>query len=278
VFVLTFLLASSAFAQTQPTDVNAGGGGAPPPPTTVGGPGESCRARADCKAGLKCMNQMCTDQHEGETCGATSDCGGELKCIGQKCTSPFGAAHGGAGGGGDMTEWMKFNVTDGSPHPFVGVTFAGGFDTLGITGNIISGGFNTFDGSFLFALNGGVVIGNHQLSFEAAPFTYIYDGKAQGPAFEMNASYAYLIPLGDSGNAHFYWPIRFGAGMMAGGNNTGGLVFFQLRADLIGVAIQVGHVIIDLHLPTFRYAITDRGGSQAHYLDWMFGTSIGYAF
>jgi hypothetical protein len=270
-FVCVLGFSSVAFAQ----DANT-----PPPPSNLGGAGESCRARADCKNGLKCVNQLCTDEREGQTCGATSDCGGELRCIGGKCTTPIGASHyGGGGGGPGSEEWMSFKFDDGQPHPFIGVTIAGGFDTLGVTGNG-AGLFNTgtIDGAFLFALNGGVFIGNHQLTFEVAPYTFIFDGKANGPVFEMNGSYAYFIPLATQGTLHLYYPLRFGLGMMAGGSNSLNLAFFQIRADLIGAAIQIGHVIIDLHLPSFRYDLTDKSGTQLHIFDWVFGTSIGYVF
>ena len=36
--------------------------------------------------------------------------------------------------------------------------------------------------------------------------------------------------------------------------------------------------VLDFHLPSFRYAVTDKSGSQVHLLDWLFGVSIGYAF
>ena len=267
------LTAPFAFAQTQTE----------PQPQNLGGPGESCRARADCRAGLKCVNEVCTSEHEGETCAATSDCG-DLKCVDHKCTSGVRGLGGGSGGGsGSTSDWMKFNPLDGSMHPFAGFALAGGFDTVGITGSLGSGGFNTFDGAFLFALQAGAFIGNHQLSFEIAPVTHFYDLKASGPIFEMSASYAYFIPLTDMGSAHLYWPLRFGLGMAAGpDDNIGGLAYFQMQADLLGVAAQVGHLIVDFHLPSFRYLLTDKGDvlghQQAHVLDWLFGTSVGYAF
>jgi hypothetical protein len=265
--------------QTQPQPQPTAGGG----DANLGGPGESCRARADCKSGLKCMNKVCTDEHEGESCGATSDCGGRLKCIDNKCTSAVGGHPGGGGGGGEgggMGDWMKFRIDDGAAHPFAGITLAGGFGTGGLTGNgVFGGGFDTFDGAFLFALHAGVFLGNNQLSFEVAPVTFFYDMKGIGPVFEMAANYAYFVPLTDSGDIHVYWPLRFGAGMMAGPDlNAFGLAFFQARADLIGAAIQVGHVLIDLSLPSFRYMITDKNGTQAHFLDWLFGTNLSYVF
>jgi hypothetical protein len=270
VVVATLALAQNAFAQDTTQ--------------ALGGAGESCRARVDCKAGFKCINQVCTDEHEGQTCGATSDCG-LLRCIQNKCTSASAAAaaqtNASKPSGSSTDDWMKFNPLDGNAHPYVGITLAGGFDIGGVTGNF-AGFFNNFkvvDGEFLFALNGGLYIGNHQLSFEIAPVTYVYDGKANGPIFEMVASYAYFVPLTEFGDVHVYWPFRFGVGMLAGPDvNIFGLAYLQARADLIGVAFQIGHAVIDLHLPSFRYAITDKSGTQIHILDWLFGVSAGYSF
>lgn len=264
-------LAASAARADEAQPAQAGGGGA----------GESCRARADCRAGLKCVAQVCTDEHEGQSCGATSDCGGELKCIRNKCTS--GAAHarggddGGHGGGSSAAaqEWLAFKLE--GVHPFAGLGWSGGFDTVGATGNV-SGGFNSFDGAFLFALHGGLFIDQSQLTFEISPFTYVYDGRARGPAFQMNGSYAYFIPMYESEAVQVYWPLRLGVGMVAGGDNTGDLAFFQIRGDVVGAAIKVGHVMLDLHMPSFRYAITDRFGVQGHLLDWLFGLSASYVF
>jgi hypothetical protein len=226
------------------------------------------------------VSQLCTDEREGQTCGATSDCGGELRCISGKCTTPTGVSHSGGGGVGS-DEWMKLRLDDGNLHPFIGVTIGGGFDTFGITGNgtgVINGNFGTFDGAFLFALNAGVFIGNHQLTFEVAPYTFLFDGKADGPAFEMSGSYAYYVPIATGGLLHLYYPLRLGIGMMAGANNTFDLAFFQIQADVLGAAIQLGHVIIDMHLPSFRYNITDKDGTQVHFLDWVFGTTLSYVF
>jgi len=274
VFLVSMLGSSFAFAQDAQ-------------PQALGGAGESCRARSDCKGGLRCVNQVCTDEHEGQACGATGDCGGELRCIDQKCVSPTAAAaaqrKAGSGGGSTAStdEWMKFNPFDGNAHPYVGLALAGGFMTAGISGNTpFTGGFNTFRGGLLFAIDGGVYLGNHQLSFEIAPVTYWPTlASPPGPSFEMSANYGYMVPLMESGDLRVFWPIRLGLGMAAGPDlNLLGLAWFQVRLDLIGAAFQIGHVVVDFHLPTFRYAITDKSGVQAHLLDWLFGTSIGYVF
>jgi hypothetical protein len=54
----------------------------------LGGPGESCRARSDCRRGLACRSSVCvTTDREGAACGATRECGGGgLRCIQQVCT------------------------------------------------------------------------------------------------------------------------------------------------------------------------------------------------
>jgi hypothetical protein len=273
-----------AFAQDQPS-------------TAVGGPGESCRARSDCKAGLKCVNQTCADEREGQSCAATSDCGGELKCVAKKCTSGSapvysnpggdkggGGSSGGSGGGdAGVRDWLTFRLE--GIHPFAGLTWGGGFLTAGITGNGsggVGGNFSNVDGNFLFALHGGVFIDKHQLKLELAPFTYLLDAKtnifARGGTFELTGSYAYFIPIYDSETFKAYWPLRVGLGFVAGADNTAGLVYFQPSADVVGVALQIGHVMIDMHLPSFRYAVTDRGGTQLNWLSWVFGASVSYVF
>jgi hypothetical protein len=256
--------ASPALAQT----------GAPQP--NLGGPGESCRARSDCSPGLRCVSQVCTSEHEGESCSATSDCG-DLKCIDHTCTNGHAASPPGSAA---RPRGEGFDLEDGKVHPFGGATVAGGFSTNGVSGkNSVSGGFETFDGAFLFALNGGVFVGLHQFSLELAPLTYFYDTTAPGPVFETVASYAYFVPLSGPGKVRVFWPFRFGAGTVAGPDgHIGGLAYLQLRADFIGPAIQIEHVMLDFHFPTFRYAVTDNQATQYHFLDWLFGATVSYVF
>lgn len=72
--------------QAAPQGAGAPKTGAAAPP--VGGVGESCRAKADCAAGLSCLSNVCRDQMEGASCTARADCGtGQLKCVESKCVS-----------------------------------------------------------------------------------------------------------------------------------------------------------------------------------------------
>jgi len=254
------------------------------------GLGESCRRKTDCKEGLKCVRRVCTDPHEGETCGATADCGGgELKCIADKCTSPNtpastttkpSAPEGDESGDtakptpqAPSGDWLKFRSDDGQTHAFIGITgpLAGfgivGLDALGTTT------FNVVTPAFLFALRAGAILGgHHEIGVELTPF---FTASVAGPpVFEMNASYAYLIPIMD----HVSWPLRLGAGIMAGPSpNAGDNAWFEVRADLVGVHIDVGHLLIDVQLPSFRYFVTSANGVTGHALNWLFGLSLGYA-
>jgi hypothetical protein len=61
------------------------------PDSALGDVGESCRARSDCRSGLRCVNAQCTapvaQTREGQACEATSDCSsdGSLRCVARVC-------------------------------------------------------------------------------------------------------------------------------------------------------------------------------------------------
>ncbi len=172
-------------------------------------------------------------------------------------------------------------------HPFVGLTLALGVLNGGYTASQGSLWGSGADPALLVALRGGVTIDRHEIAVEIAPGTYVWDfNVAGGPAFEMNATYGYRLQLAELPNSGaIVYPLRAGIGFIAGGANTFNDVFFELRADLIGAAIDLGHLTIELNLPSFRYAFTNGHvpgiaveGVTTHWLSFFFGTTVTYAF
>ncbi len=105
----------------------------------------------------------------------------------------------------------------------------------------------------------------------------------RGPAFEANLCYGYLLAL--DRHHTLAWPLRLGVGVLAGGDNTGSNVFFEVRVDVIGLRVQSRHWALDLHAPSFRYAITNGHvpgiaveGVTTNYLSFFFGASVSYIF
>ena len=87
----------------------------------------------------------------------------------------------------------------------------------------------------------------------------------------------------ESESVSVYWPLRLGVGIVAGGDNTGSLAYFQVRGDVVGVALKIGHVLLDFHVPSFRYAVTETHifgapATQGHLLSWLIGMSASYVF
>lgn len=249
----------------------------------LGGPGESCRSENDCKVGLKCIQLTCVDAREGKACASTGDCGGDLKCIKNACTSPAGPTPRGQSSPpqsstDDQTpsQWMQFRL--GGTHPFVGMVWIGG-PTIGGVVSSPNRFDNSVQGSFLFAVRAGVFIDRHELAIELSPMTYAYyhtAGVKVDPAFQVNATYGHFLLLKEMGSVSLYWPLRFGFGTFFG--NTGGDVFFQLRADLVGLAVRIGHLMLDFHAPSYRYGLTSVRGDTGMLFTWEIGAGVSYVF
>jgi hypothetical protein len=169
-------------------------------------------------------------------------------------------------------DWSEIKLE--GVHPFFGLTFLGGPTFAVITGGF-AGNAQQLEGAFLFALRAGVYIDRNELAFEISPLTYQYYTNTGGPTFQFTGTYRYLIPVAKTPSLEVSWPIGVGVGMMAG--NTGDLVFFQARADLVGLNLRTGPLLIDLYFPQFRYAVTTKDGEGAHFLTWFGGASLGYA-
>lgn len=251
----------------------------PPPPeaasANLGGVGESCRARADCEQGLRCIANVCRDPLEGTACGASAECGPHLRCYQQVCQSSLGAYAplGGMGASERPEEPVDERTSIDGVHGFIGASV--------MVGPALT---PYLQGVFHFALRAGLYVGNHELAIEVSPFTSVYHFDL--PVFQLNVSYGYLIPMVRGTNAALYWPLRLGVGFITG--NTNGNVYVEARGDVLGLALQVGQVMIDFHLPSFRFAWTPGfvGYDYAYYytigssvlLDWYGGVSVSYMF
>lgn len=254
------------------------------------GPGESCFSSRDCSGGLKCIDNACA--HEvppsamkqgsgprgvrGESCRARSDCSEGLVCLRSECADANARLTKASGDAGD--EWLRFDLH--GAHPFVGLAWLGGPAWATVSSPLGTINDPSVQSSFLFALRGGAIFDNQELAVELSPMTYFPYSAARpnGPAFQINGTYGYYAPLYDSAAVSVYWPVRVGAGIFAGGDNTLGLVYFQAIGDLVGPAIRVGHLLVDLRLPSFRYAVTSRSSRTTHIFSWDLGASLSYVF
>ncbi len=238
----------------------------------LSGAGESCKTTNDCKLGLRCNQNECTDSRAGASCKSAFDCGG------RECAS--GACVGAPTPSGDDTApireggkpWMEFAL--GGAHLFAGVTwlvgpaFAGRLDGNGRWDN-------SLNGSFVFAVRGGVLVGRHEIAVEVSPMTYAFYRSISAPQFQFNGTYGYLVPLIEKKFA-LYWPLRAGVGAFFG--NISSNVYFQARADLVGLALRVGRVIGEVHAPSFRWGIYTVNGRTPNVFSWETGLSLSYVF
>jgi hypothetical protein len=249
----------------------------------LGGPGESCRARVDCKSGLKCLQSMCVDPRQGESCMATSDCGGTLRCIQNVCGGPEEGARVGAAGAGGKGKgkgkereaepepedtgpgWSDFRVGDGV-HGFAGLVVAPGL-SLGM--NYASGLTSDPEASFFFGLRGGAYFGTTQLALELAPVTFVPSFKGD-PVLTAMVTVGTQIELAD----RLYWPLRIGAGVGAV-NTPNDNVWFASQLDLLGIGYNLGHLTFEGYFPSFRHYTDFDVGSV---FTWLIGAGINYVF
>jgi hypothetical protein len=294
-----WLVAGAAAAQPAATATSE-----PVDESLRGDTGESCRARIDCKTGLKCIDQVCVDPLEGQSCQASADCGARLRCVDRLCVRPSAVpapipvpvptpapepapasptepplpgpptpAPPDAGSDAEPPAplepvdqgWMSFTPGDGV-HPYAGVTFAPGvFLGLDYASGATTGAF----GSFLFAFRGGVMFDRTALELEISPMTWVPVLNAGTTTLNVNLSVGTYNQLADG----VYWPTRFGLGLQHIGAASETL--FQTRLDLIGVAFNIGHVLVDFYAPSFRFTTEfDQLGT----FNWLFGAGGAYVF
>jgi len=221
---------------------------------------DACHTRDDCQAGFKCVWNYCVAEREEQT----EDLWSSRK----------------------PREHAKSSSTPSGVRSFVGLALAGGVLNGGYTSSETTIWGKGLDSSFLFALRGGVLFGRAELALEIAPFTEIYDAQhGRGPAFEANVTAAYRIPFARAWDTPLSWPLRIGAGILAGGDNTGDDVFVEARLDPIGISFESGPIVVDFIMPSIRYALTNGHvpgigfeGVTTHYISFFFGSSVSYAF
>lgn len=166
-------------------------------------------------------------------------------------------------------EWMDFRLT--GVHPFIGSTFASGPAIM--RGG--QGSFNLRSRGSVISLRAGIFAGQNEIALEVSGGTY-FPFSGMGPSMQALVSYAHLFTIRESEPVSVYWPLRLGAGSF--GYNSLGLAFFQLRADLLGVAMRIGHVLVELHAPSLRYAVSFVSGEDLHLITLHFGGGVTYAF
>jgi hypothetical protein len=137
------------------------------------------------------------------------------------------------------------------------------------------GSFNLRSRSSVCSLRAGIFAGKSEIGLEVSPATY-FPFSGMGPSFQLAASYGYFLTIRESRTVSVYWPLRLGAGVF--GYNSLGLAFFQLRADVAGISLRIGHVLVDLYAPSFRYAISFVSGEDLHLLALHLGGGVTYAF
>lgn len=241
------------------------------PDALLGGPGESCRARADCQSGLKCLNAVCTAPapvtKEGQACEATSECStdGSLRCIARVCSKP----------GTRPSAVMAQPAPAPAPAPSQGWSAAppppsyqpppsssGQSQTADeLIAQAIEAEVRPFDKNAFFiggALNGGVVNGvapsvgpdlrfgwffkRTQLSFELGLQYYPSSAEA---SVSGRASVGFSVPFAERADFAFFWGPKAGVTVLAGA-----LTAIGVHADLVSFGIRSGHWLFDLQLPS----------------------------
>lgn len=160
---------------------------------------------------------------------------------------------------------MDFEIGDGI-HPYAGLTMAPGvFLGLDYPSGATTGAF----GSFMFSLRGGVMFGSTVLELELSPMTWVPVLDSGSTTLNLNLSIGSYNQLVEG----VYWPTRFGVGLQY--LEASSQTLFQTRLDMIGVAFNIGHVLIDLYVPSFRFTTEfDQFGT----FNWLFGAGASYVF
>ncbi|MCA9668511.1 MAG: hypothetical protein KC503_23125 [Myxococcales bacterium] len=240
-------------------------------PSLLGDVGESCRARSDCRRGLRCVAQTCRHPREGTSCRATADCADAgLACRAQRCVPRFSASilasaasHTGAsasGGEADSATHIKRALRPGrfdrtrffvglSGGPSVSRFYSYDHGSLG----------DTYGGAF-FALRAGVLFGKTELAINFAPRTQHVKNDVDQMA--LGLSIGGYLRITD----RVYWPMRLRHNVIFG-DTWDDRPYMQIGLDLVGVALRFGDFIVELNAPSASFTTDFKEVAQA---SWAF--------
>lgn len=206
---------------------------------------------------------------EGESCRARSDCADRLRCVRGVCVAPKAEVKG--------RKWAQFKF-DRGVHGFIGSGMVLGVDQVIIANGVASRDRLVASGATW--LRGGVLLGHHEFGLEVAPVSTIGSGAyiESTLAMQVSTSYGFMVPLASGRVAALYMPLRLGVGGMFSLDNR---LHFLARAES-GLALALGHFLIELHAPSFRYAVgadtTTAGTFSRHHVMIGSGATVAYTF
>ncbi len=158
-------------------------------------------------------------------------------------------------------KWSDFKIGDGVC-PYVGVVALPGFGVQGA-----ANGWTDIEPAVLVAAKLGLLFDRTELAVEVSPVSWwVLQGKMA--VFQANLTIGSLMRLTD----RLYFPMRGGMGVAAVNLPTANLV---VRADVLGLGYNYGHLLIEATFPSIRH-MTDFRTHAA--FDFLFGLSCSYAF
>ncbi len=229
-----------AIAQ-QPTEAAADGQDEP-----------STACQPPCREGYLCVEGQCVS-------ACNPPCPAQTVCRDNRCVSLSQAQTRAAEGA-----WSGV-------HFFAGLSGAPGFSAFWPEHQLKM----QFRAAGQFAFRVGVLMKRFEVGLELAPAAWYpgdyADGNVSaGPKVALNLTLGHLAEITDS----VYWPLRFGAGVMASNTRT---PFGMLRIDVIGfgyaIPVGPGRLLVDLALPSLRFF------SEVKHLgiwSWLFNLSVVY--
>lgn len=222
--------------------------------------GESCRARVDCQAGLRCVQFVCqapvAPSNEGRACAARSECGDpNLRCINRVCTRPEAPPPPPE----IYVDEIPVTIAPPAPSQPVARSAASAAAVPVITGELPSAppktpvggthftlGVNALGGGYGPLPTGGLTV-QAGWFFERAQLALSF-GFHTGPLHGMLSVAAlggYVIPLFEKPDVSVGWILR--GGLTA---DVGTLGLVGPRVDVLGLCIRTPRFAFEFVLPS----------------------------